>query len=111
MLKMDHKFYNVRILAYLDSMHISHQFAPPHEHEYIGIRIERNNCTTHDKLSCPLISSTKSKSLWLHALVMLSSNSILFPVNINHEVNAIGFGTSTLTSGSRSPALFVLYHR
>jgi hypothetical protein len=41
---------------------------PPYEHEFIG-RIERNNRTTQDKLSCALsISSTKNKKLWLFAL-------------------------------------------
>ena len=49
-------------------MHILYQFAPTHEHEYIG-RIQRNNRTTQDKLSCALaISSAKSKKLWLFAL-------------------------------------------
>ena len=60
MLKMDHQFNTLEVLAYLDFMHIWNQFAPLHEHEYIG-RIERNNRTTQDKLSCALaISSDKS---------------------------------------------------
>ena len=54
---------NPNPVAYIHSMHISYQLAPPHE--YIG-RIERNNWTTQDKLSCDLaISSAKSK-LWLY---------------------------------------------
>jgi hypothetical protein len=68
LLNMDHQFNTIEVLAYLDSMHINYQFAPPHEHEYIG-RIERNNRSTQDKLSCALaISSTKSEKLWLYAL-------------------------------------------
>jgi len=68
LLKMDHQFNTVELLAYLDFMHICYQFAPPYEHEYI-VRIERNNRTTQDKLSCALaISSAKSTKLWLYAL-------------------------------------------
>jgi len=62
LLKMDHQLNTIEVLAYLDSMHICYQFAPPHEHEYIG-RNERNIRTTQDKLSCALaISSAKSKN-------------------------------------------------
>ena len=39
LLKTNHQFNTLEVLAYLDSMHICYQFAPPHEHEYIG-RIE-----------------------------------------------------------------------
>ena len=60
--KMDHQFNTLEVLAYLDSMHICCQYAPPHEHEYIG-RIERNR-TTQDKISYVLsISSAKSKKI------------------------------------------------
>jgi len=44
MLKIDHQFNTVEILAYFDSMHISYQFSPPHNYEHIG-RIKRNNRT------------------------------------------------------------------
>jgi hypothetical protein len=67
-LKMDNQFNTIEILSYLDSLHITYQFSPPYEHEFIG-RIERNNRTTQDKLSCALaISSIKNKKLWLYAL-------------------------------------------
>jgi hypothetical protein len=67
-IKMDNQFNTSDVLSYLDSMHITYQFAPPYEHEFIG-RIERNNRTPQDKLSCALsISSTKNKKLWLFAL-------------------------------------------
>jgi len=41
---------------------------PTYIYEFIG-RIERNNRTTQDKLSCALaISASKNKKLWLYAL-------------------------------------------
>jgi hypothetical protein len=40
-LKMDNQFNTIEILSYLDSLHITYQFSPPYEHEFIG-RIERN---------------------------------------------------------------------
>jgi hypothetical protein len=65
---MDNQFNTQDIISYLDSLHITYQFAPPYEHEFIG-RIERNNRTTQDKLSCALaISASKNKKLWLYAL-------------------------------------------
>jgi hypothetical protein len=67
-IKMDNQFNTGDVTQYLDSMHITYQFAPPYEHEFIG-RIERNNRTTQDKLSCALnISTIKNKKLWLYAL-------------------------------------------
>jgi len=67
-IKMDNQFNTQDIISYLDSLHITYQFAPPYEHEFIG-RIERNNRTTQDKLSCALaISASKNKKLWLYAL-------------------------------------------
>ena len=60
-LKMDNQFNTTSVLAYLDTMHITYQFAPPYEHELIG-SIERHNRTAQDKLSCALsISSKKTK--------------------------------------------------
>ena len=100
MLKMDHQFNTVEILAYLDSMHSCNQFSPPNEHEYIG-RIERNNRTTQDKLSCALaISSAKSKKYGYTHQVMLSLNSMLFPVNIYHDKRLIlsGLGLNMIST-------------
>ena len=67
-LKMDNQYNKLEIFEYLNSLQITYQFSPPYEHEFIG-RIERNNRTAQDKLSCALaISSTKNKTLWLYAL-------------------------------------------
>ena len=67
-LKLDNQFNILEVPSYLDSIHVTYQFAPPYEHEYIG-RIERNNRTPQDKLSCALaISADPSKNLWLFAL-------------------------------------------
>ena len=58
-IKMDNQFNTQEIITYLDSLHITYQFSPPYEHEFIG-RIERNNRTTQDRLSCALaISASK----------------------------------------------------
>ena len=32
LLKIDHQFNTIDVLAYLDSMHFCYQFSPPHEH-------------------------------------------------------------------------------
>ena len=67
-LKLDVQFNKDEVTTYLDSFHISYQFSPPYEHEFIGC-IERNNRTKQDKLTCALaISSANNKSLWLFAL-------------------------------------------
>jgi hypothetical protein len=67
-LKMDNQFNTTAVIAYLEAMNITYQFAPPYEHEFIG-SIERHNRTAQDKLSCALsISSAKNKKLWLYAL-------------------------------------------
>ena len=52
-IKMDNQFNSDDLKQYLNSLHITYQFAPPYEHEFIG-SIERNNRTTQDKLSCAL---------------------------------------------------------
>jgi len=65
---MDNQFNKIEIVEYLHSLQITYQLSPPYEHEFIG-RIERNNRTTQDKLSCGLAtSSAKNKTLWLYAL-------------------------------------------
>ena len=61
-LKMDNQFNTSDIISYLDDHQIQHQFSLPFDHEYIG-RIESNNHTAQDKLSCALpISSAKNKN-------------------------------------------------
>ena len=59
-LKIDNHFNTSDIISYLDEHQIQYQFAPPFEHEYIG-RIERNNRTVQDKLSCALAISSAKK--------------------------------------------------
>ena len=63
----------------INLLQITYQFSPPYEHEFIG-RIERNNRTTQDKLSCALaISSAKNKTLWLYALSDVITKLNLIP--------------------------------
>jgi len=54
------------IISYLIEQHIRYQFTPSFEHKNIG-RIERNNRTAQDKLSCAL-AILSEKILWLYTL-------------------------------------------
>jgi len=67
-LKLDNQFNIIEVISYLNSIHVTYQFSPTNEYEYI-VRIERNNRAAQDKLSCALaISANPSKNLWLFAL-------------------------------------------
>jgi hypothetical protein len=47
--KMDSQLNKSDVTAYLDSIHVTYQFTPPYEHEFIG-KIERNNRTAQNTL-------------------------------------------------------------
>ena len=81
---MDNQFNKTEIVDYLNSFKITYQFSPSYDHEFIG-RIERNNRTTQDKLSCALaISSAQNKTLWLYALSDVVAKLNLIP---RHHLN------------------------
>ena len=54
-------------------MDILYQFAPSHEHEFIG-RIERNNRTAQDKLSCAFsLQNLKDYGYMLWVMLFLAN--------------------------------------
>ena len=74
----------MEILAYLDLMHISYQFAPPHEHDILVVSREKIELRkTNYRVFWQYLPQNLRNYGYTHK-VMLYSNWILSHVNIYH---------------------------